>query len=254
MSSAAERRTPPPPRKRDRFRYGVRLVPMRMPNGETEYVRTPMPREALLHPQDEDYPVESNAHDIDRTYLRYTIEPRLPRGWIVLSSCRVDWGVPAIEPHGPDISVFKGVRGRVKDWKTFYVARERAKPVGVVEITSSSTRRNDLTIKLDEYYRAGVPLYAIADVRTRKGVRYIEMIGYRSGSTGYEKMELDAQGRLLLEPLGIWLGAENERVCCWDARSGQRIQDHASVVKESEAAQQEIRRLQAEINRLRGEL
>src|SRR5438094_3492147 len=139
MSSAAERRTPPPPRKRDPFRYGVRLVPSRMPNGEIEYVRTPMPKEALLHPQDEDYPVESDPHDIDRTYLRNTISARLPQGWFLLSSCRVDWGVHGIEPHGPDISIFKGLRGKRKKWKTLYVAKEKVRPVGVLEITSPST-------------------------------------------------------------------------------------------------------------------
>ena len=60
-------------------------------------IQTPMPKEALLHPQDEDYPVESNAHDKQRTYLRYTLEERLPRGWIeqdvqlyVFMSC-ADW-------------------------------------------------------------------------------------------------------------------------------------------------------------------
>jgi Uma2 family endonuclease len=245
-----------------------------MPNGEIEYVRTPMPKEALLHPQDEDYPVESNAHDKDRTYLSYAIEPRLPRGWIVLSSCRVDWGVPGIEPHGPDISVFKGLRGPERDWKTFYVVREKAKPVAVVEITSSSTRQNDLKVKVDEYFRAGVPLYAIVDARTRKGKRHIQIIGYQAGPKSYEKMELDTNGRLLLAPLGILLGAENGRVWCYDAKTGERIDDHKTTARARSAAEERariaeaevsaarqakqeadevIRRLQEEVRRLRGD-
>src|SRR5262249_22761748 len=158
---------------------GVRLVRTRMPNGHIEYIRTPMPKEALLHPQDEDYPVEASAHDIDRTYLKTTVGARLPHGWLILSSCRVDWGVPGIQPHGPDISIFKGLRGRKKNWKTFYVAKEKARPVAAIEITSAATRRNDLVAKVDEYYRAGVPLYAIADARERGNVREIQIIGYR---------------------------------------------------------------------------
>src|SRR5262249_41221329 len=154
-----------------------------MPNGKREWVETPMPKEALLHPQDEDYPVESHAHDDDRTYLRTTIGARLPRGWVVLSSCRVDWGVPGLEPHGPDISVFRGLSGPEKDWKTFHVAREKVKPVAVVEVTSPSTRKNDLKIKVHEYYQAEVPLYVIVDARTRKRMRHLEIIGYRSGPT-----------------------------------------------------------------------
>lgn len=253
MSSAAERRTPPPPRKRDRFRYGVRLVRMRMPNGEIDYVRTPMPKEALLHPQDEDYPVEASAHDIDRTYLRITIGARLPRRWVILSSCRVDWGVAGIEPHGPDIAIFRGLRGRKKNWKTFFVAKEGVRPVAAIEITSAWTRRNDLVIKVDEYYRAGVPLYVIVDARDRGNVRQIEIIGYRSGSKGYERLELDARGRLLLEPLKVWVGAEAGQVCCWDAETGERLEDYESLLRHREDAREEVRRLQEEIKRLRGE-
>jgi Uma2 family endonuclease len=211
--------------------------------------------------------VESDPHDIDRTYLRTTIGARLPRGWIILSSCRVDWGVPGIEPHGPDISVFKGLRGRKKNWKTFYVASEKAKPVAVVEITSSSTRVNDLKIKVDEYYRAGVPLYAIVDARERGNVRELQIIGYQSGERRYEKIQLDARGRLLLEPLGIWLGAEGGQVCCWDARTGERLEDYDDLFRDREsvrqeaeaerrartAAEEEVRRLQLEIRRLRGQ-
>jgi Uma2 family endonuclease len=233
---------------------------MRLPNGETEYVRTPMPKEALLHPQDEDYPVESDPHDIDRTYLRTTIGARLPRGWIILSSCRVDWGVPGIEPHGPDISVLKGLRGRRKNWKTFYVAREKAKPVAAIEITSSSTRVNDLKTKVDEYYRAGVPLYAIVDARERSKVRELQIVGYQSGKSRYEKMDLDARGRLLLEPLGIWLGAEGGQVSCWDAGTGERLEDYDGLLLDRErerrarsVAEEETRRLREEIRRLRGQ-
>src|SRR5262249_15442760 len=156
---------------------------------------------------------------------------RLPKNWIVLSDCRVDWGVPGIQPHGPDISVFKGFRGREKDWKTFFVAKERVKPVAAIEIASASTRQNDLKIKVDEYYRAGVALYAIVDARTPKGRRRIDIIGYRARPSGYERLDLDAQGRLLLEPLGIWLGVENERVFCYDAKTGERIDDHTATVR-----------------------
>lgn len=212
-----------------------------------------MPKEALLHPQDEDYPVEASAHDTDRTYLRNTLGSQLPRSWLILSSCRVDWGVPGIEPHGPDISIFKGLRGRKKNWKTFYVAKEKVRPVAAVEITSSLTRRNDLVIKVHEYYRAGVPLYAIVDARERGNRREIQIIGYQSGRSKYEKMDLDARGRLLLEPLGIWLGAEGDQVCCWDVDTGERLEDYNSLLRNRQAAHQQIRRLQEELRRLRGE-
>src|SRR5437879_5123816 len=105
-----------------------------MPNGRREYVATPMPKEALLHPRDEDYPFESHAHNEDRSYLRNAINVSLPHGWLVLSACRVDWGVPGIEPHGSDISIFNEHRGLGKNWQTFSVRKQKVRPVAVIEI------------------------------------------------------------------------------------------------------------------------
>jgi colicin import membrane protein len=260
VTQPASRKTPPAkPRQRDPFRYGVRYVRRTLANGRTARVATPMPREALLHPLDEDYPLEASAHDDDCTYLKDVLGVRVPRTGLVLSDCRVDWEVPGIKPHGPDISVFDKVRRR-RNWKTFYVQKEKARILLVIEITSPGDRNNDLKIKVDEYYRAGVPLYAIADAREKKGVRTLTIIGYRRGPTRYERIDLDTQGRLLLEPLGVLLGAEGERICCYDARTGQKIGDYEAVVKERDAVEEEKRKveernrqLEAEIRRLRGE-
>ena len=54
------------------------------------------------------------------------------------------------------------------DWATLDVAAEGARPALVVEVTSPSTRENDLGTKPDFYHRAGVPLYVIADVAGRR--------------------------------------------------------------------------------------
>ena len=62
---------------------------------------------------------------------------------MAVSDCRVDWSVPGLRPMGPDIAVFFGVNRR-KDWATLNVAAEGAVPGPVVEVTSPSTRKNDL--------------------------------------------------------------------------------------------------------------
>jgi len=264
-SRRAEGREPPVNGRNGRFRYGVRYVRQSLPNGKKEWIATDMPREALLHPTDEDYPLEASAHNDDCVHLRNALLGRVPASGVVLMNCRVDWGVPGIEPHGPDISVFDHVRRR-RNWKTFYVAQEKARILLVIEITSPDDRKNDLVIKVKEYHQAGVPLYAIVDAREKKGVRSLQMIGYRHAPGGYEKLPLDERGRLLLPPVGILLGADNERVCCYDARSGEKIGDYLSIVdsqKKAEQAQkraeeaqkrseQKVQQLEAELRRLRG--
>jgi Uma2 family endonuclease len=224
-----------------------------MLDGRREYIPTPMPREALLHPFDEDFPFESHAHSTDRAYLRSAIEARLPLDWLILSACRIDWGVPGIKPHGPDVSIFHKLRGPRKNWQTFSVRKEKVKPIAVIEIAVAETRRYDLKMKLDEYYRAGVPLYAIVNTRERRDVREIQIIGYRSGPTRYKKMELDNRGRLLLEPLGLLLGAQNEHVRLWDASTGKRIPTHKELVRENEAIRRRTRQIRKQIKWLRCE-
>ena len=110
--------------------------------------------------------MQNTAHNADRGYLDDVFNGRLndnPTA-VVLADCRVDWNIPGVRPLGPDIAVFLGVK-RVPDATVGYVQRgaEGAKPALVVEITSRSTRKNDLGIKVDFYHRAKVPLYVIVD-------------------------------------------------------------------------------------------
>src|SRR5208282_3404882 len=108
---------------------------------------------------------------------------------------------------GPDVAVFFGVaRGQDYDWETFDVAAEKARPALVIEVTSRNTRKNDLGIKVDYYQRAGVPLYVIADVKGRGKKRRVKLLGYRLVKGKYQKIKPNAQGRIYLEPVRLWLG------------------------------------------------
>ncbi len=55
---------------------------------------------------------------------------------------------------GPDIAVFFNIDRR-KDWATLNVAAERARPGPLIEVTSPSTRKNDLAHKPELYHRHG---------------------------------------------------------------------------------------------------
>jgi Uma2 family endonuclease len=222
------------PRK-DPFRYGWRYVRRILPDGSKTFDQVPLTLEDVLHPQEGDFHVLTDEHNDDCAYLKYALRRHLGGKAMVLSDHRIAWEEPGPEAHGPDIAVIFGIRKRKRLGATFYAATEGVRPRLIIEVTSPDTRRNDVVTKVDEYYRAGVPLYVIVDVRHRQGQRTrLELIGYRHAPGGYEKMALDERGWLWLEELKIWIGIEGTRVVCYD-RHGQKILDYAELAEAREA-------------------
>lgn len=220
------KRTLPPP---DPFRFGWRYVQQIGADGSKQRGQVPLTPEDLLHPQEGDQIVESTQQERDRRYLASVLEWHLsgnPQA-LVLSDCLINWGVPGLDNHAPDICVFDGVRDpQHRNWRTFRVAEEVARPVLAIEVVSPDAhdrrvRDNDVVIKVREYYRAGVPLYVLVDQERQDGPR--QVIGYRRGARKYLRMRPDRQGRLLLEPVRLLLGLRDERAVCWNADTGEAI-------------------------------
>ena len=234
------------------FRYGWRYVTVRGPDGTDTLEQVPLTLEDVLFPMTGDFIVQTDLHDTDTSYLKYVFNARLadvPQA-VAVSDCRVDWNIPGVRPLGPDIAVFFGVKRR-RDWATLDVAGEGARPIMVVEVTSTGTRANDVEIKPDYYHRAGVPLYVIADVLEEdETTRRMELIGYRYAPARYERIEPDARGRIWLEPLGLWLGVVQDpvlgcdRLACFDGETGEEIGDYQAISQALAAAVDE--RTQAE--------
>jgi colicin import membrane protein len=170
------------PSKPDPYRLGWRYVRVTRPDGSKAFDQVPLTRDEVLFPQEDDFIVQNTAHNADRGCLDDVFNGRLNENptAVVLADCRVDWNIPGVRPLGPDIAVFLGVkRARSQHWDTFSVAIEGAKPALAVELTSRSTRKNDLGIKVDFYHRAGVPLYVIVDAVGHGAKRRVKLIGYR---------------------------------------------------------------------------
>jgi Uma2 family endonuclease len=246
--------------RNDPYRYGWREVQHGSSNGKERWERIPLTLEDILHPEEEDFRVHTDAHNNDCAYLKYAISPRLPPDGLVLSDCRVDWGVKGLRPHGPDIAAFRGVRRRI-DWATFHVGKEKARPLFIIEVTSVHTRVTDVETKVDHYYRAGVPHYFIVDaIYEDEQTRVLELIGYRRGKSAYVRMKPDANGRLSIRAVGLLLAVESGRARLYDAATGERIPDYQDAMREMETAkvrqrlaENRIRELEAEIRKLRGE-
>jgi colicin import membrane protein len=253
--------SPVPGSEADPFRYGWRYVTVKQSDGRVELEQVPLTLEDLLFPEEGDFAVQYPSHINDCRYLMMVFQTKLagdPEA-LVLHDCRVDWNLPGVRPLGPDIAVFLGVPNDF-DRGTLGLFKDAAIPVLVVEVTSPDTRKNDFGIKKDYYHRAGVPVYIIVDARPGPKGRRVKLHGFRQSPEGYEPLPLDDQGRLWVEPMGLWLAIADRRVVCIDGETGEPIGDYGEQVQariEAEArfaeAEARILELEAEIRRLRGE-
>jgi Uma2 family endonuclease len=248
----ANRVTRPP--EPDSFRYGWRFVKKRLPDGSTDLVQVPLTLEDVLHPQEGDYIPEQTYHRRDGEYLGPIFRlraDRLPGGY-ALADCLIDWGVPGVRNHSPDLAVFRNVtRPPVESIGTFRVRAFGGRCVLAVEIVSPDTRENDVVHKLREYHRVRVPLYVLIDQEREDGPRTVA--AYRYTKQRYVRIRPDRQGRVLLKPLGLWLAVEDQLAVCYDADTDERLGDYGQVDQARADAERRVRELEAELRRLRGE-
>ncbi len=265
----------------DPFRYGQRFVQRDLPDGTVQIDQIPLTLADLLHPKEGDQVTHSTAHQRRVRYLCNVFAAHLAHDptAVVLDDVRIKWDLPELQPHGPDIMVIFGVREQ-KNWSTFDVAEEGTRPALIIEVTSPETSGNDRLIKLEEYDLAGVPLYIIVDSVRRQGQSFLRLLGYQRVGMAYTVLAPDAHGRLWLEPLGLWMGLQQNEVYLFD-QDGTRLGDYAEVVAtltaerqaradaearatsaETQAATERqaraeaearLRELEAELRRLRGE-
>jgi colicin import membrane protein len=253
-----------PDPNRDPFEYGWRMVPRLDADNNQTWEKVPLTEWDVLHPQEDDFHVTSDAHDRDIHYLKDVFTDRTAGrdGWLVLCDHRVEWARAEVGAHGPDVVVFEGLN---KAWdparRTFPVPEMGARPVVVVEVTSPSTRHIDLDEKVQDYFKAGVPLYVIADPRESHTGATVKLLAYRATPEGYARVPDDPNG-VWIEPLGVWLRVHGGLIFC-TTESGEAILDReeqrdialarvAAVEKERDAALQNLRDLEAELAKLRG--
>ncbi len=163
----------------------------------------------------------------------------------------------------PDVFVVKGVLKRQR--RTYKLWEEGRPPTVVLEITSRSTRLEDLGNKRALYAMLGVSEYFLYDPLAE----YLEppLQGFLLVNGEYERIGPDADGSLFSRVLGLKLQIENDRLRLINAATGERLLRPAEAREQARAetearraAEQrladvdaELARLQAEVARLRGE-
>jgi Uma2 family endonuclease len=252
MTPTAPTPSPPTPPAADPFAIGWREVARVQPDGSTVWVQVPLTLEDALHPQEGDTIVQNTSHDRDWAYLRDVLRSRVaddPHA-LVLSDCKILW--PDGVHHSPDLAVILGVP-EVRDfYSQFDVAAEGVRPRLIVEVVSPTTRVNDVEAKFAAYHRYRVPLYVIVDREGEEGPPTLR--GYLRTPRSYQPLPLE-DGRLWLEPVGIYLGVRNDRVVAYDGETDQELGDYTAVSRAlaDEQARAEVERQRAEAERRRAE-
>jgi hypothetical protein len=258
--------TPPPPD--NPWYYGFREVYRTQPDGTTKHERIPLTLEDALHPQEGDQIMVSDVHDLVRDYLSDVCRWRTaddPEA-LILSDTGIYWEDPHVDftHHCPDLAALFGIKSRKPEYASFFCGKERVRPKLIIELVSPNTRKNDVVDKVDHYHQVEVPVYVIAD-RLKVGDPWT-LYGYQWRPDAYVPMAPDANGRLWLEAVGVWLGTDGIRLVCYD-RYGAEIGNYTAMAtgleavkqcaeaekRRAEAAEAKTKALEAELARLRGQ-
>jgi Uma2 family endonuclease len=161
----------------------------------------------------------------------------------------------------PDVFVTWGIsEGRRKNYLLW---KEGRAPGFVIEVTSDTTRKEDLGKKKDLYLQLGVEEYILFD--PLGDYLHPRLQGHRLVQGRYQPIPLEADGSLLSRTTGLRLRIEGENLRLIDEATGERLlfveeeraAEKAERAEEEERAEQEagaLRALEEEIERLRREL
>lgn len=148
----------------------------------------------------------------------------------------------------PDNFVARGVpRGERRIYKIW---EEGQPPCLVVEVTSASSRKEDLVDKKDLYERLGVEEYILHDPLGE----YLKppLQGFRLVNGRYQPMFSEPDGSLRSQTTGVTFRREGQRLRLLDSATGKPILSNEEVREAHRAAEEELARLRSEIERLRG--
>jgi Uma2 family endonuclease len=135
----------------------------------------------------------------------------------------------------PDLFVVFGVSDHPR--RNYLLWREGRAPSMVVEVTSRSTRRQDLEEKKALYARLGVEEYYLFDPEGE----YLEprLQGYRLSPRGrrYRKQRSTADGSLRCRTLGLTLGIEGDQLRLSRTATGEKLLRYAEASAQARSAE-----------------
>jgi hypothetical protein len=215
----------------------------------------PAPLEDVHYPESDGKPVAETDIHIDcllttREVLRQYFLARDPMVYVAGNLfVYYERGNPK-RRVAPDVFVVRGVPAGPR--RVYKVWEEGRAPDWVLEVTSRSTRREDMVTKRDIYAALGVREYFLFDplgeyLRPR-------LQGFRLIDGSYEPMTPRENGSFLSDVLGLELHPRGEQLRLYVPQSGEWLLTYAEQAARAEAAEAEAARLRAELARLRGQV
>jgi hypothetical protein len=158
------------------------------------------------------------------------------------------------------VAVIFGIRDKEANRDSFDCVAEGTRPSLVIEVVSSrdaAVRRNDYEHKPGIYEEAGVPEYLIFDPPGPLTKNRWLLTGYRLGpGRKYQPIQPDARGFLLSQTTNLLFGVseDGQTLRVIDAANGERLLNSQERKEAQRAAEERAKAAEAEIARLRAEL
>jgi len=223
------------------FHIGYRYVRTGDDAGREEWEKVPLTEEDFLHPLEGDRFMVKLGHTeaIWRLGHAITYGGRAKPAIGLFAELRIDWQVPGIRPHGPDVIVFdRDPTGLASDTGTLFVADLGLKPLVLFEVTSPETRHIDFGDKFDEYLYVGVPVYVVLDLAAPDGEPRV--IGFQLAGDRYREMPTDPRLGLYVPALELWFRLEDGWLIVADA-AGKDLPDSREMGLSLDAAEAETK-------------
>ena len=189
---------------------------------------------------------ESDLHRREMVYLIETLEERYRgdgdvyvAGNLLLYYVRGDRKTCL----APDVFVVKGVPKR--DRLSYLLWKEGQAPCFVIEVTSKSTRNEDIETKRDRYERMGVEEYFLHDPLGE--YLHPPLQGYRLKDGRYRRISPEPDGSLLSWTTGLRLSREGEHLRLVELGAGKPLPSFQEIRAENRRLEEEIARLRREL-------
>ena len=233
----------PKPNKKNPFALGWRWR-----DGGTTVL--PLTQADLLYQEEGDQIATNHGHAEDMRNLYHILSTRTAgkAGVRAFTDHCINFEVEGLGILGPDAILFNG---EDREWDkgrgTFPVKSMGARPLYAFEITSPGTRGRDFRERLDQYYRAGVPVYVVIDAAYGGGRRPQGLVAFQAGPDGYERLAPDG-GRVWIEVAEVFLSLEDDTIVAHTA-DGEKVLNMGEMATATAELANQVRQQQKSVDR-----